>query len=220
MSQLSTNTKDNKESLMKDITVEIEKTPTYLTKQNKSFQQMIHYAKSKIRTTIPNNNIEELRKIAILIYKIMVIQTYHLLWTTYFKSGLGQLITQSQQQQQPSYSTTIHIWPKEINALLQLSNITNENEIYLTFVNEQLHGLDHHLKQYQAELNMKANNFQGYTLTIQKIIETYIEQHIQSFRMKIEHQIELIHYDYYIQALKLEYFRHNPNEYQVYFFLS
>ncbi|CAF3084477.1 unnamed protein product, partial [Rotaria sp. Silwood2] len=32
--------------------------------------------------------------------------------------------------------------------------------------------------------------------------------------MEIEHKIELVHSDYHIQALKLEYDRHNPNEYQ------
>ncbi|CAF4616110.1 unnamed protein product, partial [Rotaria magnacalcarata] len=29
-----------------------------------------------------------------------------------------------------------------------------------------------------------------------------------------KHQVELIHYDYHIRALKLEYFQHKPNEYQ------
>ncbi|CAF4185815.1 unnamed protein product [Rotaria sordida] len=32
--------------------------------------------------------------------------------------------------------------------------------------------------------------------------------------METEHKIQLIHYDYHIQALKLEYYRHDPNVYQ------
>ncbi|CAF3695468.1 unnamed protein product [Rotaria socialis] len=91
---------------------------------------------------------------------------------------------------------------------------TNENEICLKFVNDHLYALQHQLKQYQQELNIKANNFQGYTLSIQEIIITYIEQNLNSsLSKKIEHQVELIHYDYHIQALKLEYFQHKPNEY-------
>ncbi|CAF1020403.1 unnamed protein product, partial [Rotaria magnacalcarata] len=35
-----------------------------------------------------------------------------------------------------------------------------------------------------------------------------------SLSKKIKHQVELIHYDYHIRALKLEYFRHTSNEYQ------
>ena len=144
----------------------------------------------------------------------MVIQTYHRLWTTYLTSGLGQLISASEASS--LYSTTLPIWPKEIKTLLQLNNKTNTNDIYLNFVNEQLHELDYQLKQYQTELNRQANNFHGYTLTIQKIIETYIEKQLQTFRMKIEHQINLIYYDYHVHALKLEFFRYNPNQYQVY----
>jgi len=204
---------------MKDIQAEIEKIPNYLTKRNKSFQQIIHEVQSRITATAnATDRLEELRKIAILLYKIMILQPYNILWTTYLRSGLGELIILSQQQQQQQqllYSTNIPIWPKEIKTLLQLTNETNENEIYFNFVKKQLDELDHQLKQYQTELNIKANNFYGYTLTIQKILETYIEQNLQSFRMKIEHQIELIHYDYHIRALQLEIFRHKPNADQV-----
>ncbi|CAF5067097.1 unnamed protein product, partial [Rotaria magnacalcarata] len=43
----------------------------------------------------------------------------------------------------------------------------------------------------------------------------YIEQNLNSsLSKKIEHQVELIHYDYHIRALELEYFQHKPNEYQ------
>jgi hypothetical protein len=102
--------------------------------------------------------------------------------------------------------------------MLQLSNNidkTNENESCLKLVNDRLDESDHQLKQYQTELNMKVNNFPGYTLTIQTIIETYIEQNLHSLRMEMDHKIELIYYDYHIQALKLEYFRQNPNTFQV-----
>ena len=57
-------------------------------------------------------------------------------------------------------------------------------------------------------------------MTIQKFIETYIEQNLHSLRMEIEHQVELIHYDYHIRALKLEYCRHKPNQYQVCLFVK
>ncbi|CAF1929236.1 unnamed protein product, partial [Rotaria magnacalcarata] len=43
----------------------------------------------------------------------------------------------------------------------------------------------------------------------------YIEENLNSsLSKKIKHQVELIHYDYHIQALQLEYFQHKPNEYQ------
>jgi len=211
---LSTTITNEKNSIMEEIRVEIEKIPTYLTKRNTSFKEMIHQALSMLTIVTKNNHqMEELRKIAISIYQIMVIQTYHLLWTVYLKSGTGQLIMPSKTE--PSYSTTVPIWPKEIKTLLK---VTNENEMYLNFVHNQLHQLEQRLKQSQTELNLRAHHFQGYTLTIQKMINTYIEQHLQPFLLTIDHQIELIHYDYHIEALKFEYFRHKTNEYQVCFF--
>ncbi|CAF1338130.1 unnamed protein product [Rotaria magnacalcarata] len=164
-----------------------------------------------------NNNMDELRKIAIVLYKIMVIQTYQYLWETYFKSGTGQLMIPSEAKQKLSYSTTLSIWPKEIKTIV-LSNKkdkTNENEICLKFTNGHLYALQNQLKEYQQELNIKANNYPGYTLSIQEIIKIYIEENLNaSLYKKIQHQVALIHYDYHIRALKLEYLRHKPNEYQ------
>jgi hypothetical protein len=224
MSQLSTNTTNKKQYRTKDIQDEFEKIPDYLTKRNQSFRQMLHQAVSTITTSTSNKNttthIESLRHIAILIYKIMFIEIYHALWTTYLKSGMGQLIIPSQAKQS-SYSTTVPIWPKQIKILAQLTNgkkTVDEHEFYLKFVQDYLHEFNQRSTQYQMELNLKAKNVQGYSLTIQKIIQTYIERNLQSFRMDMENQIELIHYDYHIRALKLEYLRHKPNAYQVCFF--
>ncbi|CAF3661117.1 unnamed protein product [Rotaria socialis] len=219
MSQLSTSTKTEKDPIMivKEINDQLEIIPNYLTKQNIAFKKLMYQALSSITTTTTeklNSDRNELRKIAILLYKIMVIQTYQYLWKIYFKSGTG---LPSETKQQLSYRTTLSIWPKEIKAIV-LSNkkdTTNENEICLKFADDHLYALQHQLKQYQQELNIKANNFQGYTLSIQEIIITYIEQNLNSsLSKKIKHQVELIHYDYHIRALKLEYFQHKPNEYQ------
>ena len=200
MAQLPTTAK--KEPLLNGMKQEIEKIPDYLTEQNLSFREMIvNKIQSKMRT-VTTKHVEELRKIAILIYKIMIIQIYHAQWSTYFKLS------------------TASIYPQTIKQLvvqqqLKLKNKSNENEYYLEFVNQQLSELDHQLKQYQIELNLKANNFHGYTLSIQNHIEKYIEQHLQSFRIPIEHEIELLHYDYHIQMLKLEFLKQHPNQYQV-----
>ncbi|CAF1437271.1 unnamed protein product [Adineta steineri] len=206
--ELSTNITHNEEILMKDMKAEIEKIPNFLTKHNNSFKQMLYEAQLLIKSTSPTTTIDikQLREVAIIIYKIMIIQTYHLLWTAYLKSGEGDLIISSE---------TVSIWPKDITSLFKLNNTTNSHEIYLNFVNQQLHALDHQLNICKTELNTKKNNICGYSLMVQKIIEAYIEKHIQSFRLKIEHQIELMHYDCHIRIFKLEYIRHNPNQYQI-----
>ncbi|CAF2178521.1 unnamed protein product [Rotaria magnacalcarata] len=223
MSQLSTSATHEKHSIriMKEIRDQLEIIPNYLTKQNISFKELMHRVLSSIiaaeKSNNNDNNMNELRKIAILLYKIMVIQTYQYLWKTYFKSGTGQLIIPSETKQKLSYSTTLPIWPKEIKTIVVSNNKgkINENEICLKFVNEQLNELQRHLKSYEQELNIHANDYQGYTLSIQEIIKTYIEQNLNSsLHKKIEHQVELIYYDYHIRALKLEYFQLQPNQYK------
>ncbi|CAF5150754.1 unnamed protein product, partial [Rotaria socialis] len=62
---------------------------------------------------------DDLQHTCILIYKIQILSMYHLLWTSYWQSGLGQLIKQTPEQQQQQqnyvvYSMNISIWPKEI----------------------------------------------------------------------------------------------------------
>ena len=220
MNRLSTNGSKKKSTPIDRIQDDIEQIPDYLTKRNPSFQQMLHQALST--TTLltigknDNTHLESLRHIAILIYKTMIIRAHHVLWTTHLKSGTGQLITTSQVKL--SYSVTVSIWPKQVKILSQTVNgkhINHEHEFYLELVHNHLYKLKQQLKQVQTELNLKASSFQGYTSAIQKIIEAYIEQNLQPFRMNILHQIELIHYDYHIRSLKLEYLQQKPNAYQV-----
>lgn len=210
MEQRGQTTSNIQGSLMEDIRAEIETIPNYLTKRNESFRQLMHHAQSAMVTTAAGDP-EELRKIGILIYKIMIIQTYHLLWSTYLESGRGQLWV-------PADGRTTPIWPKELQTLFMqhtTANQTSDNDIYSSCVHRHLSELDRQLKQSKIELNTKANNLLGYSLTVQKIIEAYIEQHLRSFRTGIEHRIELIYYDFSIRTLKFEFVRHHPTAHQV-----
>jgi len=184
----------------------------YLTKHHPPFQQMIRNIQSTIKTTTaipidPSNNKESIRKIALLIYKIMIIQAYDNLWSVYLKMGQDQ-----------------SIWPQELQQVIVNNNRSMkdiDNQYYLTFIRKQLHILDLKLNECRTQLNILANQFHGYTLQIQTIIKSYIDEHAREFRMKIEHQIELLHYTYQIRALKLEYLHLCPNQFQVisFFFL-
>lgn len=192
--------------LVKEIDMTINTIPMYLTKHHPPFQQMIRNIQSTIKTTTaipidPSNNKESIRKIALLIYKIMIIQAYDNLWSVYLKMGQDQ-----------------SIWPQELQQVIVNNNRSMkdiDNQYYLTFIRKQLHILDLKLNECRTQLNILANQFHGYTLQIQTIIKSYIDEHAREFRMKIEHQTELLHYTYQIRALKLEYLRLCPNQFQV-----
>ena len=217
MNQLVTSTKIDNESLLKDIQIDMDKIPHYLTKRNKSFQQIMNQILVTMKIN-DKNKMKDLRKIAILIYKIRFIQLYQHLWTYYLKAGVGQL---NIQRSKPTftYQTNIPIWPKEIKTMIQAImkiNQENEYESCFYFVQYYLQIFEDQLNRYQIDLKINMNQFGDYSSRIQQQhIETYIEQNFHDFRKEIEHKIELIHYDYHIRVLKLEYLRHQPNESQV-----
>lgn len=218
MNQLSTQTKTENQnaSSLKDIQIDLETIPDYLTKQNQSLQQMIGQVAAIIKSN-DKEKMKDLRKITILIYRIKSIQLYQHLWTSYLKAGTSQLNIQSSKQTL-NYPTNIPVWPKEIQTMVQATmkiDKEKKSECCSNFVQRYLQVLADELNKYEAELKIKMNQFPSYLSRIQQQIETYIEQNLQSLRKEIEHKTELIHYDYQIRVLKLEYLRHQPNEYQV-----
>ena len=197
---------------------ELQKIPHYLTKKNQAFQQMIGEALSTGAIPRTNKNREDLRKLALVMYRQSFIGIVSNLWTTYLKSGLGKLFDQSNEH--PAYPSNLRIWPKDLKQIIQQFvrlNQSNENETRRSFVTGYLSMLDDQLKQYHSELNKQKLRLPSCTLAVQEIMETYIKENLSPIRMDIEHQIELINYDYHIRALKVQYYQQSSNEDQVYF---
>ncbi|CAF1678652.1 unnamed protein product, partial [Didymodactylos carnosus] len=109
----------------KTIQDHLEKIPIYLTKENITFQSIIDQALGmmNISSIGKDNTRNDLQHTSILIYKMQILSMYHLLWTSYWQSGLGQLIKQTPEQQQNYvvYSMNISFWPKEIKQNIDTS---------------------------------------------------------------------------------------------------
>ena len=71
--------------------------------------------------SISNKKREEFHKIAILLFKIKLIRSYHHLWTTYLKSGTGQLITSVELHS--IYPNNLSVWPQEIKQIVRSISI-------------------------------------------------------------------------------------------------
>lgn len=147
-------------------------------------------------------------------------RTYQAVWATYQKSVDGQWMDSSVEQ--AIYATHLPILPKGIEHLLTLAKLNgaDEMEVGRRFAEDTLNELENLSKQYHMELHTRSNCFTNYTVTIQRMIETYIEQHLHCHRINIEHQIGLVYHDYHIQALQLEHERYRPNAAQVCLFHS
>lgn len=220
MTELTTTMNDSKikknSSMFIDKTIQdhLEQIPIYLTKENKTFQSIMDQALS----TMNNSSIgkDDLQQISILIYKIHILSMYHSLWTTYWKSGLGQLI--KQQEHYVVYSLKMNIWPKEIKQIITTTmdeqhTDTDTNSMDLVCYHRQ--ELERQLKQMQIEWNEKVNHLVGYNLKVEQLLQDYINQNLHEFQKEIEHKIKLVTYDYRIEAMKQEFNRQNPTEYQV-----
>ncbi|CAF4647237.1 unnamed protein product, partial [Rotaria magnacalcarata] len=53
-----------------------------------------------------------------------------------------------------------------------------------------------------------------YNLKVEQLLQDYITENLHEFQKEIEHEIKFITYDYQIEAIKQEFHRQNPTEYQ------
>jgi hypothetical protein len=210
LSQLSTS-HQNQEKVTKIEKQTVEKpVPDYLLKANKSFEKLIYPLLPKTTTT--SNIVEDLRQVAILIHQIMSSHILHSLWTTYLKSGMGELKGQQQLTQ-----ASVLFWPLKVKSMVtkDIRAGTNEHDACMTFVQKRLSELEENMKQYRTELNVRESRLHGYTQAIRRAIETFVQQGVDSLQRDIEHKIVLVQFDYNDRVLELEYLHHNPNEDQV-----
>ena len=218
MTELTTTTTNNAIFIDKTIQDHLEKIPIYFTKENKTFQCIMDQALGMMNissSSIPNDD-DDIQHICILIYRMHILSMYHLLWTTYWQSGLGQLIKKTPEQQQINYvdySMNISIWPKEIK------QITDTYTSSMDLVCYHRQELERQLKQMKMEWNEKVNHVSGYNSKVEQLLQDYIIENLHEFHKEIEHKIKLIKYDYQIEAIKREFHRQNPTEYQVCLFV-
>jgi hypothetical protein len=181
--------------------------PEYLCITNKSFEQIIRQITND---TAYSMNIEELRQVAILMHQCTMIDLETSLWSTYLKAGTGTL-----KIEQPGPE----IWPTMLKSkIMALNNGETDNDIddtCLKFVNKRLRQLDHDQHRYQAEINEKKINMDGYMTTIEPVIQTFIQENLRSLHIQYEYTIALIEYDYEDQRLELEFAQLEPNDHQV-----
>ncbi|CAF3317900.1 unnamed protein product [Rotaria sp. Silwood2] len=182
--------------------------PTYLLPTNQQFEQMIQNVTHNTMTC--SINIDELRHVAILIHHSMTSDLKRTLWTTFLKSGTGLLKTKQQQQQQQQESNGPKMWPSLLKSMIKsCSHIDHTekdvtDEICLNIVQTQLRRLEYQYEYYQNELKEKIKPLSNYEITIAPILQTFIQQNLQSLQIAYEFAIEFIGYEYEDQRLAFQ----------------
>ena len=160
------------------------------------------------------NKLEDFRQIAICIHHIKYNEILYSLWTVYLKSGLGELLP----QHPPQNALNPSVWPIPIKSRVT-NNIRqgiNEHNVCLVYVQNRLLELEKGIQQSQINLQDQVKRLPDYSSsTIAQAIEKFVENKLSNLREKIQHKIQLFHYDYKERILEEQYLQHNPTEAQV-----
>ncbi|CAF3804889.1 unnamed protein product [Rotaria sp. Silwood1] len=179
----------------------MENIPYYLSKESKLFEQMISDVTS-------SEMIEALREMAIVIHQLFFIVFEKSLWSTYLKSGTGQL---QLNQMDNNNSNHPHLWPIQVQKFVHKQSPGNiDTAACLNYVIQHLDQLDEKLKQYQTKYNMKKNQFLNYLPRIQ----TFVHQQLESARWATEQEIAIVRYNYTDHVLELQFLAYNPTQQQ------
>ena len=156
----------------------------------------------------PLNVQNKLRKIAILTYKLQHEEIFKSLWTSYWKSGVGEL---NINHQGPS------IWPMKIKAMIKTRATLNknENDTCIALVQDRLSQFNIKIQRYETELQTQLEYFGSDREIITSNMDTYIREKLERFQRKIDHEIALVQYDHNDRLLELEFLKQQPSEYCV-----
>ncbi|CAF3411399.1 unnamed protein product [Rotaria socialis] len=193
------------------IGVNINQVPPYLCSSNESFKETIH----DIRPKISQNHLEELRHVAILMYKMLLLEKLQTLWITYRKSGMSEL------QQPPSTKHVgLKIWPFEIRSRIKYienANINDDEKCHL-FVDHCQKKLNDQNEIYRNQLRYRTSHIMDYTSAMELTIENLVQQRFGYQSIEYDCQISLVQYHYTDAVLKRQYLIENPNENQILIF--
>lgn len=155
------------------------------------------------------SHIDELREIAILMHKIKSIEMVRSLWMIYRRSGTGNLPTPF-----PIDPFDSKIWPEEVRSLA-LSHIQTRNQqrnddheddnLYLSFVDQQLTELFTHITTSEQQLRLKQESLNGFNATIEAFLMKIIMEGLEFQQMEIELHINMVEYDFIDTHLKRQY---------------
>ncbi len=173
-----------------------------------------------------------LRQMAFFIHQIAHFNKLHDLWSTYLRAGIGSLKDdkeeeeEEQQQQQHDVSKQIdrRYWSNDVKSIIQEKldlyplNITEEDKHIACqdIVYQHLHEYRKKIQLYEHQLNEKKKDFNHWTFTIEKAIQTFVQQYgIIPLQMKSNNKIVILTCEYEDQILERQYQQQKPTVYQV-----
>lgn len=190
--------------------IQTEQLPEYLSRENNTFEQFIV---PFLPDGINNDNntmwIETLRELAYFEHELHVLELEVTLWTTYRRSGTGDLMekdTRSMLQQlQDPLPRAPCIWPKRLKAVIVADpnvsaqdKVTLAHQTCLNYVNRMLAQFQDEIHEYQAAIQRRRQR-------LQDVLTPQIEESIANLVKEQGTALDSIVTEGYIAAVKYSY---------------
>lgn len=194
------------------VEINLDEIPPYLAKNNPTFAR-------EIRAILPmTKHLEQIRSIAILMYKLLCLEMVHSLWMIYQRSGKGELTTTTTTTTVPMDAfVNRKVWPQEVYSFIPLEEVksSEDEELCLNLVHDCLRQVNEKSEEYRRELRVSTSSLSNYTPQIEEIMEKIIRRQLIYLRIEFDYQIALVHYSYTDQLLRRYYSSLTPTGNQV-----
>ncbi|CAF2087086.1 unnamed protein product [Rotaria magnacalcarata] len=186
------------------IGIDIDKIPHYLSNDNKLLEDKMR----AIQPTMNEKHLEELRQIAILMYKISLLERITSLWTMFRRVGMGTLALPSDIKQ-----LNIKIWPFAVHTRIRHVENTHayDDETCQMFIDHCLQKLNEKNDEYRHQLRFRTCHVTDYSVAMEFTIEKFIQHEFMSQHIEYHCQITLVLYHFIDEILKRHFSNENPN---------
>lgn len=198
--------------------------PIYLLETNKLFKNMCQtLIKSK-----PSITLHDIQHVALIMHEIGVLTIKKQITSVYLQSILGEL----KQSQYDFKGVDRRVWPIQVISLmlthqkLFITNAKHEKKTEIDIetkqrvseelLQQQLKEIDIEVNHLQKELDNQKKSLVGLTLTMEDMIQNYVQQYgLKLLQIKNDFNIAILKHNYDAEILQRQCFKENPNDYQV-----
>lgn len=202
--------------------------PRFLSHTNDIFQETLKPLLIPNTIGAYHNNIEHLRKIALLKFTIALNNLDISLWTAYLKSGTGEILEQSNEQTATTATVARRLklrhWPSDLkDKMVQSGFIRADGQQRITdddcqsFIEKKLHRYREKTFDHQNEIKkLKGKLTNLFTSEIERTIDQFVDQYGTSFhRVPIKGLIAAIEYEYQDKLFEFEFYEEDPRDRQL-----
>lgn len=202
--------------------------PRFLSHTNHVFEETLKPLLVNSRVPGYHNNMDHLRKIALLKFYIALNELDISLWNAYLQSGMGQILEQVKEPTAAAAASTrrgkLSLWPSDLKEKIIQSGfvvadaqqgVTDTD--YQNFIAKKIRRCREKTSEHQKEIReVKTKLTNLFTSEIDRTLDQFVEQYGTSFhRVPTKGMIAAIEYQYQDRLFELEFRQEDPRDRQL-----